>query len=232
MSSGENKAQPGPNGTPLFPVRVSGRKWLTESTFELRLERPWGFTFLPGQKVKLIQAGIDRSYSLINADRDKELAICVRHIPQGRMSPWLAKVPLGLVLHVTPAFGCFVFQPSPRCPVFVATGTGIAPFVAFARSGVRGYYLLHGVRRAEELYYHDLLTTGARACIPCISRTAEGCALPPEALTGRVTAFLENRLAPGSYDFYLCGRAEMVRDAIRIIDRRFPSALVFTETFF
>jgi ferredoxin-NADP reductase len=48
----------------------------------------------------------------------------------------------------------------------------------------------------------------------------------------RVTDFLEQKLSPGSYDFYLCGRGEMVRDATHIIDRRFPGARVFSELFF
>ena len=217
---------------PLLAAPVTGHRWLTPNAFEIRFERPPEFEFLPGQKIRLVHAQTDRTYSLINAPRDRELAICVRHIPHGRMTPELAGASIGRMFHLTPAFGFFLFQPSPRLSVFVATGTGIAPFVAFARSGVRGFHLLHGVRHAEELYYRDLLAGVAGAYIPCLSHARTPDAGSPQTFQGRVTAYLETRLPIGDYDFYLCGRGEMVRDAMRIIDRRYPAARVFTETFF
>jgi benzoate/toluate 1,2-dioxygenase reductase subunit len=216
----------------LYPAVVCGQKWLTAHTFEIRFRRPAEFAFLPGQKVQVIHEGVKRDYSLLTTPDDDELAICVRHIPQGRMSPVLAHARVGRVFHLTPAFGFFLFQPSRRPAVFVATGTGIAPFVAFARSGVQRFQLLHGVRCAEELYYHDLLAPAASSFIACLSGPRSPDTHWPHVFTGRVTAYLENQLIAGDYDFYLCGRGEMVRDALRIIDQRFPSSRVFTETFF
>jgi benzoate/toluate 1,2-dioxygenase reductase subunit len=230
-SGGGKKTMPCKMPVP-FQMSVCGHKWLTAHTFEIRFHRPSDFNFLPGQKVQVIHDGVKRDYSLLSTAQDDELAICVRHIPEGRMSPVLAHAPVGRIFHLTPAFGFFLFQPSRRPAVFVATGTGIAPFVAFVRSGVRGFHLLHGVRCAEELYYHDLLAPAASSFIPCLTGTRPPAPHRPHAFAGRVTAYLENRLIAGDYDFYLCGRGEMVRDALRIIDRRFPSARVFTETFF
>jgi ferredoxin-NADP reductase len=232
MSSGDDKPLSAPQTQLLFAVRVSGRKWLAEHTFELRFDRPPGFAFLPGQKLKLFHNGIERIYTLTNTSQDHELAICVRHIPHGKMSPVLARAPKGQIFHLSPAFGFFLLQPTRRPAVFVATGTGIAPFVAFARSGARGFDLLHGVRSAEELYYHDLLAACARSFIPCLSRIPASQTQWPRTFCGRVTDYLGKELALADYDIYLCGRGEMVRDAMRIIDRRFPSARVFTETFF
>ncbi len=220
------------NTRALHPVTVSGHQWLTAHTFEIRFRRPAGFAFLPGQKVQVVHGRIVRDYSLLSLPEDEELTICVRHIPEGKMSPVLAHARTGRTFHLTSAFGFFLFQPSRRPAVFVATGTGIAPFVAFARSGVRDFHLLHGVRSAEELYYHDLLAPSASSFIPCLSGAPALDSHWPHAFAGYVTAYLENQLAFGDYDFYLCGRGEMVRDAVRIIDRRFPSSRVFTETFF
>ena len=232
MSSGENNRPPPPVEQAPYAVPVTGRTWLTDHTFEMRFARPAGFNFLPGQKIKLTVETADRTYTLINAPQDNELAICVRHIPQGQISSLLAKAPMGRVLHLSPAFGFFLYQPGRLAPVFVATGTGIAPFVAFARAGVRDFHLLHGVRQAAELYYHDLLAHCAQAFVPCLSCAPSHLPQWPQLFTGRVTAYLETRLTAGDYDFYLCGRGEMVRDAMRIIDRRFPASRVFTETFF
>jgi benzoate/toluate 1,2-dioxygenase reductase subunit len=232
MPSGEDNRTTAPDEPTPYAVPLIGRTWLTEHTFEIRFQRPDGFTFQPGQKIKLMLGPTYRTYSLINAPGDDALAICVRHIAQGQISPQLAGAPLGRIFHLSPAFGFFLFQPFRNPAVFIATGTGIAPFVAFAQAGVRDFHLLHGVRRAAELYYHELLAGCARSFIPCLSLAPSSHPQWPQAFAGRVTACLETRLAPGDYDFYLCGRGEMVRDAMRIIDRRFAASRVFTETFF
>lgn len=113
----------------------------------------------------------------------------------------------------------------------MATGTGVTPFVAFARSGIRDFVLLHGVRTPDELYYQDELSPAADRYVPCISTP-----LPAEShshyFAGRVTRYLTTELRPGRYDFYLCGRKEMIRDTILIIDDHFEGSRVFTEIFF
>jgi hypothetical protein len=34
------------------------------------------------------------------------------------------------------------------------------------------------------------------------------------------------------YDFYLCGRGDMVRDVTLIVDELFSGSLLYTETFY
>lgn len=120
----------------------------------------------------------------------------------------------------------------------MATGTGIAPFVSYARAGVAGYVLLHGVRTAGELYYRDILASAASLYVPCISgarrgRFEAGAPGPAShAYSGRVTGYVADLLEPGVYDFYLCGRSDMIVDAVKIIDERFPGSFVYTEPFF
>jgi ferredoxin-NADP reductase len=48
---------------------------------------------------------------------------------------------------------------------------------------------------------------------------------------GRVTGYLEGHLPLGAYDFYLCGRGEMIREVILLADQKFPDSLVYTEPF-
>ena len=52
------------------------------------------------------------------------------------------------------------------------------------------------------------------------------------SILGRVTEYLDQHLTPGTYDFYLCGRSEMIRDVTLLIDERFPGSLVYTELFY
>jgi benzoate/toluate 1,2-dioxygenase reductase subunit len=213
-------------------LKISARRWLSSHTVEIRFRRPEGFAFLPGQKIRFVHQGTERDYTLINAPADPELAICVRHVPQGRFSPLLVKAQLGTKFKTVGPFGFFIYQSDTRTAVFVATGTGVAPFVAFARAGVRHFCLLHGVRRAEELYYAQELAQCAKLYRPCLSGETPGPGSQPQVFAGRVTACLDKNLATGDYDFYLCGRSDMIAEAVGIIDSRFPQARVFAETFY
>ncbi len=215
-----------------FEVAVVGSRRLADHTVEIRFQRPDGFGFLPGQKISIAHHDLHRDYSLCSSQQDAELAICVREIAQGSLSPVLTRAKAGDRFQITSAFGYFLYQPSARPAVFVATGTGIAPFVAFVRGGANNYHLLHGVRSASELYYRRLLSSAAKQYTPCLSQEEAKLGGKPENFYGRVTDFLEGRLHAGDYDFYLCGRGEMLRDATRIIDRRFEGSRVYAELFF
>jgi benzoate/toluate 1,2-dioxygenase reductase subunit len=214
----------------LFTVAVTGLCWLTENTFEIRFERPNRFDFLPGQKISFIEGGLRRDYTLLGPATAKELALCVRHVPNGRFSPKLARARRGDRFQISVPFGYFTFKASSRPAVFVATGTGIAPFVAYVHAGARGFDLLHGVRTRAALYYRDILAGAAHRYIPCL--TGGPCDEPwPRAFAGRVDQCLATHYPLEEYDFYLCGRNEMIRDATRLIDMRFPGSRVFTEAF-
>jgi benzoate/toluate 1,2-dioxygenase reductase subunit len=91
--------------------------------------------------------------------------------------------------------------------------------------------LLHGVGTPDRLIYRHLLQGAVRGYVPCISQPSETVGLPPNAFSGRVTRYLEQQLKPGTYDFYLCGRRSMIRDATAIIDDRFGDSRLFVETY-
>ena len=42
----------------------------------------------------------------------------------------------------------------------------------------------------------------------------------------------EAKLARRAYDFYLCGREEMIRDVTLLVDEAFPGSRVYAEIFF
>jgi ferredoxin-NADP reductase len=205
------------------------RHRLSDQTFELRLGRPAAFQFSPGQRIRIVQKGIERDYSMVSSPKDPDIHLCVRETKGGRLSPWLATASIGTPIRFSGPHGYFTFHPSERPPVFVATGTGIAPFVSMCRAGVKGFTLLHGVQKAEDLYYKTLFQGSAHPYVPCLTgadgdRTAG-------AYPGRVTEFMESRLAAGRYDFYVSGAQEMIRDVLRLVDNRFPDSFIFTEPF-
>lgn len=212
--------------TNLFTTTLRGRSWLSEKVFQIELDRPLGFRFLPGQSIRISNGSLERDYSLACAPDSPNLTLCIRHVIQGLFSPFLATAPLGTSLTGTGPHGYFTFRPSPRPAVFVATGTGVAPFLAIVGGGVSGFIMLHGVRTANELYYEGLFRAAAARYVPCLS---EGCATG--CFTGRVTDWARTHLSSSAYDFYLCGSREMIRDVTLLADERFPGSLVHTEVF-
>jgi ferredoxin-NADP reductase len=98
---------------------------------------------------------VERDYSLVSAPVDPTLALCIRKVAGGRLTPDLSNAPVGSQFHFNGPHGYFTFRPSTRPAIFVATGTGLAPFVSMARSNVTGFILLHGVNLASDLYFSD-----------------------------------------------------------------------------
>ena len=212
-----------------YTATLLRRKWLSKKTFEIFASRPPGFTFTPGQRISLSLNEHERDYSIVSAPKESELTLCIRKVADGKLSALLSAADTGASLVIRGPHGYFTYRPSPRPAVFVATGTGIAPFCSMARSGISGFTILHGVRLAADLYYASQLRKNALKYIACLSESKK---LPANAFPGKVTQYLEQHLIPGAYDFYLCGRNEMIRDVTHLIDRRFPESLVYTELFY
>jgi NAD(P)H-flavin reductase len=98
-----------------------------------------------------------------------------------------------------------------------------------ARSGITGFTLLHGVENSEELYYASEIQEPAKQYVACLSGdTEEKCGY----FRGRVTEYIHKKLLPKTYDFYLCGRQEMIRDVTLMVDERFTGSYIYTELFY
>ena len=214
-----------------YASRITHRQWLTGDVFTLRLARPPEFAFTAGQRVRLHLGGEVRDYSLIPGPGPDELEFLIRSVADGIVSSHLSRCPLNTILPFSEPSGHFIYRPSPRQAVFIATGTGIAPFAAMCRSGAEGFIVLHGVRKAGELYYRDQLEPSAVRFVACLTEP-ESPTPPIGIFGGRVTQYLRTCLPPGAYDFYIAGRREMIADAMAIIDDRFPTSRVYTEIFF
>jgi benzoate/toluate 1,2-dioxygenase reductase component len=216
-------------GEKAYESRLVGRRRLSDRTFELELTCPDRFAFTAGQRIRLTLQGESREYTPVSAPDHTVLRLCVRRVAGGTFTRLLSTAEIGSRAMVSGPAGYFTFRPSERPAVFVATGTGIAPFVSMSRAGVTGFTLLHGVRHPGDLYYRSELAAAAAVYFPCISGCDEKTG---ELFRGRVTGFLDSEMPAGVYDFYLCGRREMTRDATLLIDDRFPESRVFSEVFF
>lgn len=214
----------------IHTSRIIHRQWLTKDTFTLALERPPNFQYLAGQRIRLLAGGKNRDYSVIPGAYQNQFTLLIRLVDNGIVSTHLSRCPLGTALDFSGPGGHFIYRPSSRPAVFVATGTGIAPFAAMSRSGIKDFVLLHGVRDTDDLYFGDLVEPAAKRYIPCL--TCEAPFLSSNAFPGRVTQYLQHHLPAGEYDFYLAGRREMIAEVIDIVDNRFPASRVYSEIFF
>jgi ferredoxin-NADP reductase len=223
------RAASGPAAGGRFTARIASRRALSAKAFEVTLSRPPEFNFIAGQRIRLIHGGVERDYSIVSAPGERELRLCIRNVPGGRLSPQLARAPAGMTLTFTGPHGYFTFKASASPAVFVATGAGVAPFCSMAGSGVRAFTLLHGVPAPEELYYRALIQPHAAAYVACLSESR-----PAGAgwFAGRVTDYIEGHLPRRAHDFYLCGRRDMIRDVTLLVDEGFQGSRVYSETFY
>ena len=230
----EKKAVSTPPDNPdtIQIVELLQRRRLTENAFEIELTRPPSFKFNTGQTIRFIHESMERYYSLISTPDDPTLVICVYFVPQGNFSPILANAKIGAAFRITGAHGYFTFNPSERTPVFVATGTGIAPFVSMGRFGIADFNIIHEVESAADLYYQDLFRKIASSYTACLLAPSEADLSTPDTFHGNAAGFIKENLTSATYDFYLCGDREMTREVTLLADEHFPGSYVFKEVFY
>lgn len=217
---------------------IENRHWLP-ALFSLRVEAP-GLAFRAGQFVRIaLDVGVERvarAFSFVNPPQDPVLEFYGVVVPEGPLSPRLARLRAGDVLFVADnPSGLFVLDEVPQAEDLwlVSTGTGIAPFLSILRtdacwSRYRRVILVHGVRHATELAYRDMID-GIRhqrgagfLYVPMVSRERV-----PGALEGRIPAAigsgrLEAAAVPirAESQFMLCGNPDMLRDVRAVLAGR------------
>ena len=208
---------------------ISNRK-LTDETFILRTERP-DVEILAGQcfSVGTKKLAINREYSMYSAADDPFVDFLIRKVEDGAVSTALHKLCAGDEVQIGGPYGQFCLNEnlmSTKKYIFIASGTGIAPFHSFFQTYPKlSFELHHGVRHDSEKYDHSVYPDGTY--MPYISR-------PPEGEIGRyVTSALQARQLGEDEVFYLCGNRQMIIDCISILrEKGIHGDSIFTETFF
>jgi len=218
---------------------VARRDWapgLTTLTVEAAI-RP----HLPGQFVNLgLERGAElvrRSYSIASAP-GAPLEFYVKEVPGGALTPELAHLPVGarvLVEEKPQGFFTLDYVPPCRDMWFVATGTGLGPFIAMLRSPeiwrrCERIVLVHGVRYVEQLAYAEELAGLASAHhgrfsrVPVVSGGAPGDALPGRVTTAFADGSLEARVScsldPDRSHLMLCGNPDMILELTALLANR------------
>jgi ferredoxin-NADP reductase len=159
---------------PVFQThtaRLVGSVPLSEPTkhLEFEMEGVPHFGFVPGQWLSLKQTRPDgeeltRAYSIASPPADNSrFALCLNRVQDGFMSNFLCDMKEGENISCQGPFGDFILRPPLRDTIFIATGTGIAPFRSMlhwlsadpSRHHGRSFFLLFGSRTEKDIYYHQ-----------------------------------------------------------------------------
>ncbi len=213
-----------------FDVRLASARLITPTVRHLSFERTDGqpFDFDPGQWVNLLMplptGEIKRSYSIASPpDGAPSFELCVTRVEGGPGSEHLHALETGAVLRAVGPQGLFTRAASDAAPsLFVATGTGVAPFRAMIRAALAAgseapLWLLFGARFEEDIVYRaEFEALAARhpnfRYAVTLSRAAEGWSglrgYVQLHVPGMLAALREATAAPPHV--YVCGLDRMV----------------------
>jgi ferredoxin/flavodoxin---NADP+ reductase len=237
---------------------IAGRDDLSPTVARFRVAPDDGVpAFVPGQYFALgLPDGerlVQRPYSTASPGGARiELEFLIRLVSGGAFTPRLWALSVGGRLRLGRPKGLFALrQDDGRSRLFLATGTGLAPFVSMLGTMLAGgpdgsrparVVVAHGVSRCSELAYQDRLRGWAQSrpevgYVPVISRPGH----PENAAwlgpAGRLEAILDATcaqysLGPRDTVAYLCGNPEMIAACTaRLTVRGFPTSAIVSEQY-
>jgi NAD(P)H-flavin reductase len=184
--------------------------------------------FKPGQfvsfKETIGEKKITRPYSIASLPDGNRFELCLNLVHQGIFTPYLFTLKPGDSLEMSAPLGFFTVRDPAKEAVFIATGTGIAPF----RSMAPGYLshpqaqqltLLFGIRHESTIYYREDFETLADKYSsfrfwPTLSRAGASWS----GRTGHVQAHLLEAIGDRrDLDVFICGLKAMVDDVRAIL---------------
>jgi ferredoxin--NADP+ reductase len=237
---------------------IVSRSEIAEDLWSIRISADCELPFRPGQYVTLgLPIGariIERPYSIVSSPEEREIELFIERVPEGELSAPLYALGPGAELAVRKRCKGLFLKDSPPAghdAVFVATVTGIAPFLSFLRllrdrqhrgegAPERRVAVLLGASFSSELGYREELEGLARdlewlTFVPTISRPWDEPGWAGER--GRVEDVLRKHIdalgfAAGSASVYLCGNPQMIGNARGIMRRAgLPDADIHEEQY-
>ena len=221
--------------------KIARKRIWSEGLFTLSVHCPGVSPFESGQ---FLQVGLElpdkhlhRPYSVASPHSDT-LEFFIVRVDGGELTPRLWMLNEGDAIDVSmKATGGFTLSHAPEAETIwlLATGTGLAPYIAMLREETiwhrhRNVVLVHGVRHASDLAYHEELDEHKKRhghrfhSIPVISR-----AEVPGAISGRITTAIEtgelesvaeNKLSAHNSVVMMCGNPQMLDDVEELLKQR------------
>lgn len=227
-----------------FRVKISDIQALTPTIYEFTfaLQDSLRMKFLAGQSLAILipESTLDpptRRYYSITSDprKSSHVSILLNGGDQGKGSRFLLSHEVGDELTILGPFGQFQLHHHPDHDIlFVATGTGIAPFRAMLKSLLHQSYprkitLFWGLRSEGDLYltdeFHELARKNDNFFFSLILSQANA---QWEGRVGRVTDLIQEVSDVTHLAVYVCGNSLMIREVGDVL-REKGTCLIFHE---
>ena len=235
-----------PSASQFFSARIVERRNISSDLLVVQVDPGGDFRYAPGQYATLgvvtPEKHYERAYSIASAPHEKFVEFFIELVPHGELTPKLFSRKVGDEITLRKvAKGRFTQETSSgrMNHLLVATVTGVAPFVSYARSlyqqwkegkfaGQHKFFLLEGASHSRELGYSEELERLSHevpwfSYAPTISRPWEDRSWSGE--TGRVDDLVRKyadqwNLTPGNATAYLCGHPAMIENVKGILKRK------------
>lgn len=214
------------------------KEYINENLFKIFFDKK-DLKFFPGQHFSLSipNKSINREYSSYTSSNDKELGFLIRRVEGGIMSNLLDKMEVGDELNIYGPYGSFVLKDEyikNKQIIFIASGTGIAPFVSMKETyNLDNYKLFVGIRETRDLA--DAEKFDESKSYYCISR--EDNISKNNHYKGRINNQLEKIEYIKDYEnsiYMICGNSYMISDVYDILvkEKKINPNNIITESFF
>ena len=164
-----------------YKAKIINTEKIHDAAYFLKLEKPAGFKFEPGQFItitaRINDENITRAYSIASLPTEDFLLFYIKIVPNGLMTNYLYKQAKGSVLQIQGPFG--VLTPEHigtnfNNLVFVVAGSGIAPvrpLVWWYKSHANiNLVVVHQERYKDLLVFSDFFTQEGVEYLPILSR--------------------------------------------------------------
>lgn len=216
----------------LLEAKVTNRIDVTEDLLIIWITKPDGYAFKPGQYCTIGIDGLERAYSIVSAPHESEMELFVELVPppEGMLTPEIWKLREGDTVSIRPrAKGIFTFKPKYQKHLFVATVTGVVPYISILRDYLHynqtghQFYLLFGASYQSEFTYKDEIGKISQShsdfvkFVPTVSRPQETANSSWTGETGRVNEIVGKYIEQYNLDventlIYACGHPGMIED--------------------
>jgi NAD(P)H-flavin reductase len=225
-------------------AKVRTNQEIAFQTREVILSSDSPLIYTPGQYITLLVPKEDgtkngRSYSIASRTNDSTITLLVRIVDGGLGSTYVKNLQEGDLLFFVGPSGKFGLSKTPRNALFIATGTGAAPFIPMIDTLLRTgndatVTLLLGFRHEEDSFF-EYMTHGWKENYPqfqgieILSRPGSQW----QGETGHVTDYIvKHSSLLTDKDLYVCGNRDMVQEVIALANQQgVPDNQIFYEKY-
>jgi NAD(P)H-flavin reductase len=228
-----------------YSARLASIEKISDKVYleRFQLVEPKEITFFSGQTVMLYVApGVNRAMSIASPPSEKN-SITIAHdvSPMGPYSKWAVSAKVGDPMEFMGPLGAFILdRESHRKKVFVATGTGIAPFHSMILDCISDseIVLYWGLRHEEDIFWQKEFeelshTYPTFRFVLTLSQPDDSWQESASRRRGHVQDHIFSQQILREAEYYVCGNKAMVDDMrVKLKSANVPDTQVKFELFY